>query len=241
MALTLEFIERLPKTDLHCHLDGSLRIPTILDLAEKQGVRLPADDPDKLFKLIYAGDVCNSLEEYLKAFDITLSVMQNEEALYRCAYELVEDCAREGVRYLEVRYSPMLHTRQGLKLTAIVEAVIQGLRAGERKFGIRAGVLLCGIRSVSAESSLRMAELCVAYKNRGVVGFDLAGAELQPPRQGAQAGVSADPRQQRQLHRPRWRGLWSRLDRPGHPLLRRPPHRPRHPPARKRRPAQLPV
>ncbi|HEX2573403.1 MAG TPA: adenosine deaminase [Polyangia bacterium] len=181
MALTLEFIERLPKTDLHCHLDGSLRISTILDLAEKQGVRLPADDPDKLFKLIYAGDVCNSLEEYLKAFDITLSVMQNEEALYRCAYELVEDCARENVRYLEVRYSPMLHTRQGLKLTAIVEAVIQGLRAGERKFGVRAGVLLCGIRSVSAESSLRMAELCVAYKHRGVVGFDLAGAEYNYP------------------------------------------------------------
>src|SRR5438552_9274907 len=85
MALSLEFIEKLPKTDLHCHLDGSLRISTILELAEKQKVRLPADHPDELFQLIWAGSVCTSLEDYLKAFDITLSVMQTEESLYRTA------------------------------------------------------------------------------------------------------------------------------------------------------------
>lgn len=181
MPLTLDYIQRLPKTDLHCHLDGSVRIATILDLAEKQKIKLPAEDPDRLFDLIYAGDVCSSLEDYLKAFDITLSVMQTEEALHRCAFELVEDCARENVRYLEVRYSPMLHTKRGLKLPAIVEAVVRGLRAGEQRFGVRTGLLLCGIRSVSAESSLRMAELCVAYKNLGVVGFDLAGAEYNFP------------------------------------------------------------
>ncbi|HEX6838763.1 MAG TPA: adenosine deaminase [Polyangia bacterium] len=180
-SLTLDFIERLPKTDLHCHLDGSLRVTTILDLAQKQKVKLPADDPDKLFKLVYAGERCRSLEDYLKGFDITLSVMQTEEALFRTAYELAEDCARENVRYLEVRYSPMLHTQRGLKLAPIVEAVIQGLRAGERDFGVRSGVILCGIRSISPESSLRMAELCVAFKNRGVVAFDLAGAEYNYP------------------------------------------------------------
>ena len=179
--LTLEYLEKLPKTDLHCHLDGSLRIATILDLAQKQKVKLPAEDPDKLFKLIYAGERCSSLDDYLKAFDITLSVLQTEEALFRTAYELAEDCARENVRYLEVRYSPMLHTGRGLRLAPIVEAVIQGLRAGERDFGVRSGVILCGIRSISAESSLRMAELCVAFKNRGVIGFDLAGAEYNYP------------------------------------------------------------
>jgi adenosine deaminase len=180
-TLTLEYLEKLPKTDLHCHLDGSLRLATILDLAERQKVRLPASDPDRLFKHIYAGERCDSLDDYLKAFDITLSVMQTEESLYRTAYELVEDCARENVRYLEVRYSPMLHTQRGLRLANIVEAVIQGLRAGERDFGVRSGVILCGIRSISAESSLRMAELCVAFKNRGVIGFDLAGAEYNYP------------------------------------------------------------
>jgi adenosine deaminase len=179
--LTLEYLEKLPKTDLHCHLDGSLRLETILDLARQQRVRLPADEPDRLFHFIYAGERCESLDDYLKAFDITLSVMQTEESLYRVAYELAEDCARENVRYLEVRYSPMLHTQRGLKLAPIVEAVIQGLRAGERDFGVRSGVILCGIRSISAESSLRMAELCVAFKNRGVIGFDLAGAEYNYP------------------------------------------------------------
>jgi adenosine deaminase len=179
--LTLELIEKLPKTDLHCHLDGSLRLHSILQLAEQQKVRLPAEDPERLHKLIYAGDVCSSLDDYLKAFDITLAVLQTEESLYRAAFELIEDCAKENVRYLEVRYSPMLHTRKGLKLTSIVEAVLQGLRAGERQFGVRSGVILCGIRSISAESSLRMAELCVAYKNRGVVGFDLAGTEHNYP------------------------------------------------------------
>ncbi len=180
-ALTLEFLEKLPKTDLHCHLDGSLRLDSILDLAEKQKVKLPADDRDKLFKQIYPGEECKSLEDYLKAFDITLAVLQTEEGLYRAAFELAEDAARENCRYLEVRYSPMLHTRNGLKLTAIVEAVLAGLREAKRKYGIRYGVILCGIRSISAESSVRMAELCVAYKNRGVVGFDLAGAEYNFP------------------------------------------------------------
>jgi adenosine deaminase len=176
-GITLEYLQKLPKTDLHCHLDGSLRLKTILDLAAQQRVRLPAEDPDKLFQLIYPGDECKSLDDYLKAFDITLSVLQTEEALYRAAYELAEDASKENVWYLEVRYAPILHTRRGLRLPSIVEAVIQGLRKGERDFGIRTGVALCGIRSISAEASLRMAELCVAFKNRGVVAFDLAGAE----------------------------------------------------------------
>jgi adenosine deaminase len=180
-VLTLDYLQKLPKTDLHCHLDGSLRLKSILDMAEKQKIKLPATDEERLFKLIYPGEECQSLEDYLKAFDITLAVLQNEEALYRASYELAEDCHRENIRYLEVRYSPMLHTRTGLKLTAIVEAVLGGLRQAKRDFGIRYGVILCGIRSISAESSVRMAELCVAYKNRGVVGFDLAGAEMNYP------------------------------------------------------------
>ena len=181
MALSLELIEKLPKTDLHCHLDGSMRISTILDLAQKQGVRLPADTPETLLPYVTAGNGRRSLDEYLKAFDITLAVLQNEESLYRAAYELAEDCHRENVWYLEVRYSPMLHTQGGLALSQIVESVLLGLRHAERDFGIRTGVILCGIRSSSADSSLRMAELCVAFKNRGVVGFDLAGAELNHP------------------------------------------------------------
>jgi adenosine deaminase len=178
-AVTEALVRALPKTDLHCHLDGSLRLATILDLAEKQGVRLPADSPDGLARAIHMGENTGSLEAYLTAFDVTLSVLQTEDALYRAAYELALDCAAENVRYLEVRYSPALHTRRGLRLTAIVESVLDGLRAAEHeaKGRIRSSVIVCGIRTDEPTTSLRLAELAVAYKNRGVVGFDLAGKE----------------------------------------------------------------
>jgi adenosine deaminase len=176
--LPIELIHKLPKTDLHCHLDGSLRLDTILELARKQGVALPTFDRAGLFKLLYAGDHVESLDDYLRAFEITLSVMQTEEALERAAYELAEDAWRENVRYLEVRYSPVLHLRGGLKPAQVVEAVLRGLRAAERTLGIRYGLILCAIRSLGAESSQRIAELCVAFKNGGVVGFDLAGSEI---------------------------------------------------------------
>ena len=175
--IPLALIERLPKTDLHCHLDGSLRLDTVIDLARAQGVRLPTMDRGQLHTLLYAGENVASLEDYLRAFDITLSVLQREDALVRAAYELAEDAHRENVRYLEVRYSPLLHTREGLSPTQVVEAVLLGLRKAKRELGIRCGVILCALRTLPPESSLRIAELCVAFKNRGVVGFDLAGSE----------------------------------------------------------------
>jgi adenosine deaminase len=175
--LPLSFIEKLPKTDLHVHLDGSLRLSTILELAAKDRIELPADTAYGLRKEMHLGENCGSLVEYLKAFDVTLRVMQTEASLTRIAYELAEDAAAENVRYMEVRYAPMLHTRRGLKITSVVEAVLEGLRAAEKDHGIESNIIICGIRNISPESSLEMAELAVAYKNRGVVGFDLAGGE----------------------------------------------------------------
>ncbi len=181
VEVTEELLRALPKTDLHCHLDGSLRLATILDLAQKDGVRLPADAPEGLAKAIHQGEVCGSLEDYLTAFDITLSVLQTEQGLYRAAYELAVDAAAENVRYLEVRYSPVLHEQRGLKLTAIIEAVLEGLRVAKRETGIKGGVIVCGLRNQSPKESVRLAELSVAYKNKGVKGFDLAGAEYNFP------------------------------------------------------------
>ncbi len=180
-ALPLDLIEKLPKTDLHVHLDGSLRLSTILDLAEKQRIELPARDEDGLRKAMHLGENCGSLVEYLKAFDVTLRVMQTEDSLRRIAFELAEDAAKENVRYMEVRYAPMLHTRRGLRLTTVVESVLEGLRKAQEEHHIESNVIICGIRNVSPESSLEMAELAVAYKGRGVVGFDLAGAEYDHP------------------------------------------------------------
>ena len=179
--LPLEFFQKLPKTDLHVHLDGSLRLETIVDLAKRHRVELPSTDPAELRSIMNLGQNCGSLVEYLKAFDVTLRVMQNEDALFRVAYELAEDAARENVRYMEVRYAPMLHTRLGLRITNVVEAVLAGLRSAHDTLGIESNVIVCGIRNISPQSSLEMAELAVAYKGRGVVGFDLAGAEYDHP------------------------------------------------------------
>ena len=181
MALPLSFFERLPKTDLHVHLDGSLRLETILELAEQDGIVLPGSTPAELAKAMHLGENTGSLVEYLKAFDVTLKVLQTEQALVRVARELAEDAARENVRYMEVRYAPMLHTRKGLRLTTVVEAVLEGLWQAKDRFGIESNVIICGIRNISAESSLEMAQLAVAYKGRGVVAFDLAGAEYDHP------------------------------------------------------------
>jgi adenosine deaminase len=180
-AVTDELLRALPKTDLHCHLDGSLRLKTVLELAEQQKVKLPADTEDGLARAIHMGETCASLEDYLVAFDVTLAVLQTEGALYRAAYELAMDCAAENVRYLEVRYSPVLHTRRGLKPTAILDAVLDGLRHAKREASIKSHVIVCGIRHMDPQTSVRLAELAVAYKNKGVVGFDLAGAEEGHP------------------------------------------------------------
>ncbi|MCP4502656.1 MAG: adenosine deaminase [Deltaproteobacteria bacterium] len=179
--VTRELLHRLPKTDLHCHLDGSLRLSSILEMAEQQQVELPASDEDSLAKALHKGEICKDLVEYLKAFDITCSVLQTEVALERAAYELAEDAAEENVWHLEVRYAPILHTRRGLPLGRIVEAVLRGLETAARDFGLTFGVILCGIRNIDPSISYRLAELAIAYRPRGVVAFDLAGGEKGGP------------------------------------------------------------
>ncbi|MDK9699219.1 MAG: adenosine deaminase [bacterium] len=179
--VTRELVRNWPKTDLHCHLDGSVRPETIWELAHQQKVKLPAASPEELRTALVVGDRAQNLREYLEPFHIVNLVLQEEEALERAAYELAEDAWNEGVWYLEVRFSPILHIHKGLHLTDIMDAVIAGLQRAERSLGIRTGVIVCGIRSIEPEVSLRLAELTVAYKNRGVVAFDLAGAEDNYP------------------------------------------------------------
>ncbi|MFL3044950.1 MAG: adenosine deaminase [Candidatus Neomarinimicrobiota bacterium] len=181
MKINKSLLQRLPKVELHCHLDGSLRIPTILDLAKQDKVILPTSNSDKLSKLLVIGKTRGSLEEYIKRFNITLSVMQTPAALRRTTYELIEDVAKENVRYIEIRYSPILHTKKGMSLGESVEAVRKGLERGRKDFGVESGIIVCGIRNISAAASLKLADLTVRYKNKGVVGFDLAGAEENFP------------------------------------------------------------
>jgi adenosine deaminase len=179
-VVTRELLRRLPKAELHCHLDGSLRPETMLELARAQHIAMPEDDAEALRDYMRVDDARN-LEDYLARFGHTLSVMQTDEAMERIAYELAADCAKEGVRYLEARYAPVLNTAGGLTLAQAVEAPLRGLARAEREFGIVARVIVCGIRNMDPRVSLELARLAVDYKDRGVVGFDLAGGEAGNP------------------------------------------------------------
>ncbi len=175
-----ELLRRLPKAELHCHLDGSVRPATLLDLGRQYGVAMPAPTEAALREYMIVRDA-RTLEDYLARFDITLSVMQTESALERIAYELGADAAAEGVRYIEVRYAPVLNIRGGIALGAAVEAPLRGLARAEREHGIVGRLIICGIRNMSPDVSLELARLAVAYRAAGVVGFDLAGGEAGNP------------------------------------------------------------
>ncbi len=181
--LTRDDLARWPKAELHCHLDGSLRLETMLDLARAQGKLglLPSDSVEGLETILRQIDDSETLEAYLRWFSYSLPLMQTREALRRIAYELAEDNARENVRYLEVRYGPILHTDEGLTMAEVNEAVLDGLQQAERDFGIRSGIIVCGLRDRRESASLAQAELAAAYRDQGVVGFDLAGGEHGNP------------------------------------------------------------
>jgi adenosine deaminase len=184
-ALTEENIRRAPKVLLHDHLDGGLRPQTIIDLApENSHHSLPTTDADALGAWFRAAADSGSLERYLETFVHTVGVMQTKDSLMRVARECVEDLAADGVVYAEIRWAPEQHTEQGLSLTQVVDAVLAGLREGEANAAaggrtIRVGALATAMRH--AARSLEIAELAVAYRDQGVVGFDIAGAEAGFP------------------------------------------------------------
>ncbi|HLV72403.1 MAG TPA: adenosine deaminase [Vulgatibacteraceae bacterium] len=177
---TLEDIRRAPKVLLHDHLDGGLRPETIVELAQESGYTdLPVADADGLREWFEAASNSGSLERYLETFTHTVGVMQTAEALSRVAYECAEDLANDGIVYAEVRYAPEQHLAGGLTLEQVVEAVLDGFSRGRRDFGIRVGTLVTAMRHQAR--SMEIAELAVRYRDDGVVGFDIAGAEAGYP------------------------------------------------------------
>lgn len=182
-SLTWKQLHSWPKAELHCHLDGSLRLETMLEIARSEAKLdvLPSDSVEGLEEALMGIDASETLEAYLSWFRYTIPLMQTKSALSRIAYELAEDNARENVRYLEVRYGPILHTQEGLSLEEVNDAVLEGLRRAEADFKIRTAVIICGLRDRFESASLRQAELAAAYRNRGVVAFDLAGGEAGHP------------------------------------------------------------
>ena len=180
MAPTLDEIRRVPKVLLHDHLDGGLRPETIVELAHETGYEgLPSRDPGELADWMSRGADRKDLLLYLETFAHTVGVLQTTDALVRVARECAEDLAADGIVYAEVRYAPELHVERGLQLDEVVEAVQEGFARGAEATGIRIGTILTAMRT--AARSLEIAELAVRWRDRGVVGFDIAGAEAGYP------------------------------------------------------------
>ncbi|MEU6276455.1 adenosine deaminase [Streptomyces populi] len=178
--IDIDTIRRLPKAVLHDHLDGGLRPATLVELAETVGHTLPTTDPGELAAWYYEAANSGDLVRYIATFEHTLAVMQSREGLLRTAEEYVLDLAEDGVVYGEVRYAPELMVNGGLTLPEVVEAVQEGLAAGMAKAAaagtpVRVGTLLCGMRMF--DRTRETADLAVAFRDAGVVGFDIAGAE----------------------------------------------------------------
>ncbi len=175
-----DLLKALPKTDLHCHLDGSLRLETFMELGRVVGMDMPADPGEVRARYFPADREC-VIDEFLKHFDHTAAVLQTEENLVRVARELAEDFSEMGVWYLEVRFCPLLHTQQGLTPDQAVAAVRRGLDEAETTDNFQSGIIITGLRTIESSKNLELAKLAVDWKGRGVVAFDLAGAEQDYP------------------------------------------------------------
>ena len=171
-----------PKVDLHLHLDGSFRPETIWELVQKQGVESPADTLDGYKEFIRKCVMSGSVNEYLKAFDAPLMVMQDEESLARVTRELIEDIAAQGLVYAEIRFAPQLHTQKGMSQEQAIEAVLKGRKqALEQHPEIKIGVICCmmsvGEETINWDANMETASIVHKYLDSGVVAIDLAGAE----------------------------------------------------------------
>ena len=173
-TLTPALIRELPKSDIHVHLDGSLRLPTLIELAKDRKVKLPAYSADGLRKKVFK-ESYRDLNEYLEGFGYICAVLQDRESLERTAYELCLDNQKEGVRYLEIRFAPQLHTREGFDIPEVLQAVSRGMERASREFNLRpevqdgseppfqAGIIVCALRFFAPGFSNTYREMCQAF------------------------------------------------------------------------------
>lgn len=171
-----EWIYGLPKVELHCHLDGSLSAQTVRELAGMSGIEVPEDD-EELRQALQVTDECGSLVEYLQKFRLPLSCLQTAETLRHAAYSLIKDAAAENVIYIETRFAPLCCQERGMTVKQVIKSVIDGLHQGCEEFGIKAGVLLCGMRHEAVEKNIAMLQEAHEFLGKGVCGVDIAGSE----------------------------------------------------------------
>lgn len=167
----------IPKIELHCHLDGSVRAETIIDIAQREGIALPSFNKEQLQNDLIAPLDCESLDEYLKRFSLPNLVMQSKENLRRITFELFEDAAKENVKYMEVRFGPLLHTLNGLELDEVIQSVIDGMKEAESHCEIKGNIILSCLRTMSVESAFEVVEKGKTFLGKGVVAIDLCASE----------------------------------------------------------------
>jgi adenosine deaminase len=171
------FWQNVPKVVLHEHLDGNLRPLTLLDLCHQRGIALPADTPEAIQHWIHTQANSGSLERYVAAFGLTVAAMASAEACERVAFEAVQDCAADGAVLIELRMAPLLLEEHGLACDDALAAMLAGMQRGSEATGIPAGFIVCGMRTDANQDVMRSAQLAARFAGKGVVGYDLAGAE----------------------------------------------------------------
>ena len=170
-------INKLPKIELHCHLDGSVRVDTIIDIAKKENIKLELYEKCDVEKLVQVPNDCTSLNEYLKRFDLANKVMQSRENIKRVTFELLEDAQKENVKYIEVRFAPLLHLNGGLSIEEVIQSAIDGINEAEKMYDIKGNIILCCMRTMSEDDAILVVEEGKKFLNKGVVAIDLAGPE----------------------------------------------------------------
>lgn len=169
-----EELRNMPKIELHCHLDGSLSSAFM-----KEQLGRDVSDTE-----LHAPDDCENLAEYLEKFDLPLQCIQSEKGMRRAGYDLIRSAAEENVRYIEVRFAPLLMTQEGLTTERILENVLDGLKEGKHEFGVESNIIVCAMRHHSEEDNLKMLKSARAFLGDGVCAADLAGNEAAFPMKG---------------------------------------------------------
>lgn len=168
---------KFPKIELHCHLDGSVRPETIIEIAKDENITIPSYDVNELKNMLIAPMNCKNLDEYLEKFKIPIDIMQSENSLKRIAYELMENSFKENIKYIEIRFAPLLHIKKGLTLEKVIESVVEGIKLAESKFDIKGNIILSCLRNMSKESMIDVIESGKRFLNDKVVAIDLCGSE----------------------------------------------------------------
>ncbi|CAB1250341.1 Adenosine deaminase [Clostridiaceae bacterium BL-3] len=176
-----KILELIPKTDLHCHLDGSLRPETILDIASKENILTSDIDLNTLEKQVKVLGKCNSLKQYLDKFNLPIKIMQSEKNIYRVTTELLEDAIKKNIKYIEIRFAPFNHLAGNLKSEQVIETVLSAMDYGRKNLGIMSNLILCILRQESPQLGIKVVELAKKYFSRGVAAIDLAGDETNFP------------------------------------------------------------